>query len=52
VARPGERVVIAATPDCGDVVARAGHSSQSGRPLGGRTFSNTKDGVSSPRTST
>src|SRR3989449_1730438 len=44
--RPGDRVVVAAiTPDWGDVASQAGHSSQSGQPLGGWKFSNTKDGV-------
>jgi threonine dehydrogenase-like Zn-dependent dehydrogenase len=44
--RPGDRVVVGAiTPDWGDVAAQAGHASQSGAPLGGWKFSNTKDGV-------
>jgi threonine dehydrogenase-like Zn-dependent dehydrogenase len=44
--RPGDRVVVGAiTPDWGDPAAQAGHSSQSGAPLGGWKFSNTKDGV-------
>jgi len=44
--KPGDRVVVAAiTPDWGDVASQAGHSSQSGQPLGGWKFSNTKDGV-------
>src|SRR2546429_9796196 len=43
---PGNRVVAAAiTPDWGDVASQAGHPSQSGQPLGGWKFSNTKDGV-------
>ena len=32
-------------PDWGDPASQAGHSSQSGAPLGGWKFSNTKDGV-------
>src|SRR6266702_7884781 len=44
--KPGDRVVVAAiTPDWGDPASQAGHSSQSGAPLGGWKFSNTKDGV-------
>src|SRR6266702_3179339 len=44
--KPGDRVVVAAiTPDWGDPASQAGHSSQSGQPLGGWKFSNTKDGV-------
>ena len=44
--RPGDRVVVGAiTPDWGDLASQAGHSSQSGAPLGGWKFSNTKDGV-------
>jgi len=44
--KPGDRVVIGAiTPDWGDIASQAGHSSQSGQPLGGWKFSNTKDGV-------
>ncbi len=44
--RPGERVVVGAiTPDWGDPASQAGHSSQSGGPLGGWKFSNSKDGV-------
>jgi threonine dehydrogenase-like Zn-dependent dehydrogenase len=46
VFHPGDRVVVGAiTPDWGDPAAQAGHSSQSGAPLGGWKFSNTKDGV-------
>ena len=46
VFRPGDRVVVGAiTPDWGDPAAQDGHSSQSGAPLGGWKFSNTKDGV-------
>jgi threonine dehydrogenase-like Zn-dependent dehydrogenase len=44
--KPGERVVVGAiTPDWGSLAAQAGHSSQSGGPLGGWKLSNTKDGV-------
>ena len=44
--KPGDRVVVGAiTPDWGDIASQAGHSSQSGQPLGGWKFSNTKDGV-------
>ncbi|MBO0771919.1 MAG: NAD(P)-dependent alcohol dehydrogenase [Actinobacteria bacterium] len=44
--RPGDRVVVGAiTPDWGDPAAQSGYSSQSGAPLGGWKFSNTKDGV-------
>ena len=44
--QPGDRVVVGAiTPDWGDPAAQAGFSSQSGAPLGGWKFSNTKDGV-------
>jgi threonine dehydrogenase-like Zn-dependent dehydrogenase len=44
--KPGDRVVCGAiTPDWGDPASQAGHSSQSGAPLGGWKFSNTKDGV-------
>lgn len=43
---PGDRVVVGAiTPDWGDPASQAGHSSQSGQPLGGWKFSNSKDGV-------
>jgi isopropanol dehydrogenase (NADP+) len=46
VFRPGDRVVVGAiTPDWGDPAAQDGYSSQSGGPLGGWKFSNTKDGV-------
>ncbi len=38
-------LVGAITPDWGDPASQAGHSSQSGGPLGGWKFSNTKDGV-------
>ena len=44
--KPGDRVLVGAiTPDWGDPSSQAGHSSQSGAPLGGWKFSNTKDGV-------
>ena len=44
--RPGDRVVVGAiTPDWGDPASQAGHSSQSGQPLGGWKFSNSKGGV-------
>src|SRR5438876_4315463 len=44
--KPGDRVLVGAiTPDWGDPASQAGHSSQSGSPLGGWKFSNTKDGV-------
>jgi threonine dehydrogenase-like Zn-dependent dehydrogenase len=44
--RPGDRVAVGAiTPDWGDLASQAGHSSQSGQPLGGWKFSNSKDGV-------
>ncbi|GCE14834.1 NAD(P)-dependent alcohol dehydrogenase [Tengunoibacter tsumagoiensis] len=43
---PGDRVLVGAiTPDWFDLASQAGHSSQSGAPLGGWKFSNTKDGV-------
>ncbi len=44
--RPGDRVLVGAiTPGWGDPAAQAGYASQSGAPLGGWKFSNTKDGV-------
>lgn len=44
--QPGDRVLVGAiTPEWGDPASQAGHPSQSGRPLGGWKFSNTKDGV-------
>jgi threonine dehydrogenase-like Zn-dependent dehydrogenase len=44
--RPGDRVLVGAiTPNWGDRASQAGHSSQSGAPLGGWKFSNTKDGI-------
>jgi isopropanol dehydrogenase (NADP+) len=46
VFHPGDRVVVGAiTPDWGDPTAQAGYASQSGAPLGGWKFANTKDGV-------
>jgi threonine dehydrogenase-like Zn-dependent dehydrogenase len=46
VFNPGDRVVVGAiTPDWGSTAAQNGHSSQSGGPLGGWKFSNSKDGV-------
>src|SRR5215475_1711589 len=46
VFKPGDRVLVGAiTPDWGTPAAQNGHSSQSGGPLGGWKFSNTKDGV-------
>jgi isopropanol dehydrogenase (NADP+) len=42
----GDRVVVGAiTPDWGSDAAQAGHSSQSGGPLGGWKFANMKDGT-------
>src|SRR5438309_8809247 len=44
--KPGDRVLVGAiSPDWGDPASQAGHSSQSGAPLGGWNFSSTKDGV-------
>ncbi|GAA1624929.1 NAD(P)-dependent alcohol dehydrogenase [Saccharothrix algeriensis] len=44
--KPGDRVLVGAiTPDWGHPAAQAGYASQSGAPLGGWKFSNTKDGV-------
>jgi isopropanol dehydrogenase (NADP+) len=44
--KPGDRVAVGAiTPDWFDIASQAGHSSQSGEPLGGWKYSNTKDGV-------
>jgi threonine dehydrogenase-like Zn-dependent dehydrogenase len=44
--KPGDRVVVGAiTPDWGHPASQAGYSSQSGAPLGGWKFANTKDGV-------
>jgi threonine dehydrogenase-like Zn-dependent dehydrogenase len=46
VFQPGDRVLVGAiTPDWGHPAAQDGYSSQSGAPLGGWKFSNTKDGV-------
>ncbi|WP_067679349.1 NAD(P)-dependent alcohol dehydrogenase [Nocardia miyunensis] len=44
--RPGDRVLTGAiTPDWGDVAAQNGFPSQTGGPLGGFKFANSKDGV-------
>lgn len=44
--RPGDRVLVGAiTPDWGDVAAQNGYPSQTGGPLGGFKFANSKDGV-------
>lgn len=44
--KPGDRVAVGAiTPDWGSLAAQAGHSSQSGGPLGGWQFANKRDGV-------
>ncbi len=44
--KQGDRVVVGAiTPDWMDQASQDGHPSQSGAPLGGWKFSNTKDGV-------
>lgn len=44
--KPGDRVLVGAiTPDWGQPEAQDGKASQSGAPLGGWRFSNTKDGV-------
>ncbi|GGJ12199.1 NAD(P)-dependent alcohol dehydrogenase [Streptomyces brasiliensis] len=44
--RPGDRVLVGAiTPDWSDLASQNGHPSQSGAPLGGFKFANTKDGV-------
>jgi threonine dehydrogenase-like Zn-dependent dehydrogenase len=44
--RPGDRVLVGAiTPDWGDLAAQNGHPSQTGGPLGGFKFANSKDGV-------
>jgi threonine dehydrogenase-like Zn-dependent dehydrogenase len=44
--KPGDRVSVGAiTPDWGDIASQAGYPSQSGKPLGGWKFSNSKDGV-------
>jgi len=44
--KPGDRVIVPAiTPDWGAEAAQRGFPSQTGGPLGGWKFSNTKDGV-------
>lgn len=44
--RPGDRVLVGAiTPDWGSLAAQGGYPSQSGQPLGGFKFANSKDGV-------
>ena len=44
--RPGDRVLVGAiTPDWGSPAAQNGYPSQSGAPLGGFKFANSKDGV-------
>ncbi|MFG3529972.1 NAD(P)-dependent alcohol dehydrogenase [Streptomyces sp. NPDC047917] len=44
--RPGDRVLVGAiTPDWGDPASQNGFPSQSGGPLGGFKFANSKDGV-------
>ncbi|MEV5894991.1 NAD(P)-dependent alcohol dehydrogenase [Nonomuraea fuscirosea] len=44
--RPGDRVLVGAiTPDWRDLASQNGHPSQSGGPLGGFKFANSKDGV-------
>ncbi|MFB4299702.1 NAD(P)-dependent alcohol dehydrogenase [Actinomadura sp. NTSP31] len=44
--RPGDRVLSGAiTPDWGDLASQNGYPSQSGGPLGGFKFANSKDGV-------
>jgi threonine dehydrogenase-like Zn-dependent dehydrogenase len=44
--KPGDRVLVGAiTPNWGDPASQAGHPSQSGAPLGGWKFANTKDGT-------
>jgi isopropanol dehydrogenase (NADP+) len=46
VFQPGDRVLVGAiTPDWGHPASQAGYSSQSGEPLGGWKFSNSKDGI-------
>ncbi len=41
----GDRIVVGAiTPDWGDRSSQSGHASQSGAPLGGWKYANTKDG--------
>ncbi|WP_433346151.1 NAD(P)-dependent alcohol dehydrogenase [Microtetraspora malaysiensis] len=44
--RPGDSVLVGAiTPDWGDLSSQNGYPSQSGGPLGGFKFANSKDGV-------
>ncbi|MFC0598295.1 NAD(P)-dependent alcohol dehydrogenase [Streptomyces palmae] len=44
--QPGDRVLVGAiTPDWGDLATQNGYPSQSGGPLGGFKFANSKDGV-------
>jgi isopropanol dehydrogenase (NADP+) len=44
--RPGDRVLVGAiTPDWGSLASQNGYPSQSGGPLGGFKFANSKDGV-------
>jgi threonine dehydrogenase-like Zn-dependent dehydrogenase len=44
--QPGDRVLVGAiTPDWGDRASQNGYPSQSGAPLGGFKFANSKDGV-------
>src|SRR5690606_7065497 len=44
--QPGDRVLSGAiTPDWGDLAAQNGYPSQTGGPLGGFKFANSKDGV-------
>ncbi|HSR83652.1 MAG TPA: NAD(P)-dependent alcohol dehydrogenase [Streptosporangiaceae bacterium] len=46
VFHPGDRVLVGAiTPDWGHPASQDGYSSQSGAPLGGWKFSNSKDGI-------
>ncbi|MCI2420587.1 NAD(P)-dependent alcohol dehydrogenase [Saccharopolyspora sp. K220] len=46
VFQPGDRILVGAiTPDWGSAAAQNGYPSQSGAPLGGFKFANTKDGV-------
>jgi threonine dehydrogenase-like Zn-dependent dehydrogenase len=46
VFRPGDRVLVGAiTPDWGHPASQDGYASQSGAPLGGWKFANSKDGV-------
>ncbi|MCX5321243.1 NAD(P)-dependent alcohol dehydrogenase [Streptomyces sp. NBC_00120] len=44
--RPGDRVLVGAiTPNWGDLASQNGYPSQSGGPLGGFKFANSKDGT-------